>query len=82
MLTTEQLSKVQSGELTVEQAVALQEESNPLRYKVSEKGAVSVYGLNSRFPVTLYAGQWARLIKSIPAIQDFMAKNKSKLSSK
>ena len=29
--------------------------------KVSEKGAVSVYGLG-RFPVTLYKEQWARLL--------------------
>ena len=28
-----------------------------LRFKVSEKGAVSVYGLG-RFPVTLYLEQW------------------------
>ena len=29
--------------------------------KVSEKGAVSVYGLG-RFPVTLYEGQWLKLL--------------------
>ena len=31
-----------------------------LTYKVSGKGAVSVYGMG-RFPVTLYAEQWERL---------------------
>jgi len=31
-----------------------------LSCKVSEKGALSVYGLG-RFPVTLYRGQWERL---------------------
>jgi hypothetical protein len=31
-----------------------------LTYKVSGKGAVSVYGMG-RFPVTLYAAQWERL---------------------
>src|SRR5262249_34513867 len=36
-----------------------------LKFKVSGKGAVSVYGLNARFPVTLYADQWARLIAAI-----------------
>jgi hypothetical protein len=31
-----------------------------ITYKVSEKGALSVYGMG-RFPVTLYAEQWERL---------------------
>jgi hypothetical protein len=30
-------------------------------------GAVSVYGLNKQFPVTLYAAQWKRLIANIKA---------------
>ena len=33
---------------------------NGLKVKVSQKGAISVYGLQ-RFPVTLYADQWKRL---------------------
>ena len=32
-----------------------------IRLKVSEKGAVSVYGLG-RFPVTLYKEQWLKLL--------------------
>ena len=35
---------------------------NRLRVKVSQKGAVSVYGLQARFPVTLYAAQWEKLL--------------------
>ena len=34
-----------------------------LSFKVSEKGAVSVYGLG-RFPVTLYSEQWDALSKA------------------
>ena len=34
---------------------------NTPRLKVSQKGAISVYGLQ-RMPVTLYAGQWERII--------------------
>ena len=33
---------------------------NGLKMKVSQKGAVSVYGMG-RFPVTLYAEQWERI---------------------
>jgi len=35
-------------------------QTSALRFKVSEKGALSCYGLG-RFPLTLYASQWERL---------------------
>lgn len=50
-----------------------------LRFKVSEKRAVSVLGLQ-QFPVTLYKGQWERLIEAIPALQAFIAENNGSLS--
>jgi hypothetical protein len=49
--------------------------------KVSEKGAVSVYGLG-RFPVTLYKEQWARLLDIADDIRGFIKENESKLKSK
>jgi len=52
-----------------------------LSCKVSEKGAVSVYGLG-RFPVTLYAEQWERVIDFSKSIQSFIAENKALLSVK
>ncbi len=50
-------------------------------FKVSEKGAVSVYGLG-RFPVTLYYEQWVRLLESSDALRQFMEENKSSLKLK
>jgi len=50
-------------------------------FKVSEKGAVSVYGLG-RFPVTLYYEQWIRLLESADALRQFMEENKSSLKLK
>ena len=38
--------------------------ANTPRLKVSQKGAISVYGLQ-RMPVTLYAGQWERIIELV-----------------
>jgi len=35
--------------------------SSGIRMKVSEKGAVSIYGMG-RFPVTLYKEQWLKLL--------------------
>jgi hypothetical protein len=49
--------------------------------KVSEKGAVSLYGLG-RFPVTLYKEQWDRLLAQADQIRAFIAENDSKLKSK
>lgn len=55
--------------------------SKTITLKVSEKKALSVYGLG-RFPVTLYRSQWEALAKAMPAIQKFIADNASKLAEK
>jgi hypothetical protein len=52
-----------------------------LTLKVSEKGAVSLYGMG-RFPVTLYAAQWERLLDAADQIRTYIADNKAKLSYK
>ena len=52
-----------------------------LEFKISEKGAVSVYGLG-RFPVTLYYEQWTRLFEFADALRKFLEENKSKLKLK
>ncbi len=49
--------------------------------KVSEKGAVSVYGLG-RFPVTLYKEQWLKLLGMADDIKKFIAENESRLRIK
>jgi hypothetical protein len=51
------------------------------RLRVSEKGAVSVYGLG-RFPVTLYKEQWLRLLEMAEEIRTFIAENEAKLKAK
>ena len=53
----------------------------PLTMKVSEKGAVSVYGLN-RFPVTLYKQQWVKLLEISEEIKEFIATNDDALVEK
>jgi hypothetical protein len=49
--------------------------------KVSEKGAVSLYGMG-RFPVTLYKEQWLRILGSASEIETFNRDNESRLKSK
>ena len=55
--------------------------SRPTSIRVSEKGAVSVYGLG-RFPVTLYKEQWLKLLAMADDIRKFIAENEARLSVK
>lgn len=52
-----------------------------LTMKVSDKGALSVYGLG-RFPVTLYRGQWERLATHMDDITAFITANAATLTVK
>ena len=53
--------EAQIAALKAQAAEIKKEVKNTPRLKVSQKGAISVYGLQ-RMPVTLYAGQWERII--------------------
>jgi hypothetical protein len=52
-----------------------------LSFKVSEKGAVSVYGLG-RFPVTLYKEQWMRVLAAVDDLRAFIKENDARLKAK
>jgi hypothetical protein len=49
--------------------------------KVSEKGALSVYGMG-RFPVTLYREQWEKLLGLSDEIRQFIQANDHLLKKK
>jgi hypothetical protein len=52
-----------------------------LSLRVSEKGALSVYGLG-RFPVTLYREQWEKLLAMTEQIRAFIAEHDVALKRK
>ena len=52
-----------------------------LSLKVSEKGAVSLYGMG-KFPVTLYGAQWERVLNEAETIRAFLKANAALLSVK
>jgi hypothetical protein len=52
-----------------------------LTFRVSEKGAVSVYGLG-RFPVTLYQEQWDKLLTQVDELRRFIDANRASLKKK
>ena len=55
--------------------------SSSVRMKVSEKGALSVYGMG-RFPVTLYKEQWLKLLDMADEIRAFIATHQGELKAK
>ena len=52
-----------------------------LSLKVSEKGAVSLYG-TGRWPVTLYKEQWQRVLDFGDTVREFIKANDAKLKTK
>ena len=61
-----------------------QAQANALKMKVSQKGAISVYGMG-RFPVTLYAQQWQRIDRELIQsgnLDNFIEENKATLNFK
>ena len=52
-----------------------------LTLKVSEKGGLSVYGLG-KWPVTLYAEQWIKILDIADQIRDMIAASKDRLTWK
>jgi len=80
------LAKVAAGEIQIDEAAKLLEQAEPpkkaaLSCKVSEKGAISVYGLQ-RMPVTLYVDQWQRLLDFGEETRQFMKEHDAELKRK
>ena len=78
--TTEQkLARLEAENRALKEQV--ERKPGQLRLKVSEKGALSVYGLG-RFPVTLYKEQWTRLLGHADEIKSFIKDNDQQLKAK
>ncbi len=73
--------KTELERLRAENEALKRSSSKGLSLRVSEKGAVSVYGLG-RFPVTLYKEQWLRLLDMSEDIRLFIKQNEAQLKSK
>ncbi|HZD64246.1 MAG TPA: hypothetical protein VE200_15780 [Xanthobacteraceae bacterium] len=73
--------KAELDRLRNENAALKKGASSSLRLKVSEKGALSIYGMG-RFPVTLYKEQWLKLLAMSDEIRAFIAANDAQLKAK
>ena len=86
-MTQEELDAIRDAKIaeqaaTIARLTVLIGKSQTLKCKVSEKGGISVYGLNAKWPVTLYNEQWKRLADYMPNVLAFASVNASKLTSK
>ena len=68
-------------QLRKENAALRKEFASRIRLQVSDKGAVSVYGIR-RFPVTLYKEEWLKLLDRSSDIRAFIAANKAQLKAR
>jgi hypothetical protein len=80
-LMSEEDLKAELERLRNENASLKRGAATSIRMKVSEKGAVSIYGMG-RFPVTLYKEQWLKLLDMSPEIRNFIAENDAHLKTK
>lgn len=73
--------KAELERLRAENSALKKTSAKGLSLKVSEKGALSVYGLG-RFPVTLYKEQWTKLLGMAEDIKAFIVANDAQLKTK
>jgi hypothetical protein len=80
-MTQDNDMKAELERLRAENAALKKTSAKGLSLKVSEKGALSVYGLG-RFPVTLYKEQWKKLLDMADDIRAFIQANDAQLKTK
>jgi hypothetical protein len=80
-MPTEEEMQAEIERLRAENETLKKPARGQMSLKVSEKGALSVYGLG-RFPVTLYREQWEKLLAMADQIRQFIQDNTHLLKKK
>jgi hypothetical protein len=80
-LATEEDLLAEIEKLRAENESLKRPQRGQLTLRISEKGALSVYGLG-RFPVTLYKEQWIKLLGISDQIRTFIEENQGNLKTK
>ena len=73
--------KAELAKLKAENEALKQSSARGISLKVSQKGAVSLYGMG-RFPVTLYKEQWLKILEMADVISNFIKENDAQLKAK
>ena len=69
------------AELELTKAKLAARNNRAITCKVSEKGALSIYGLG-RFPITLYLSQYRKLVDNWQTIAQFVEENEDQFATK
>ena len=80
-MPTEEEMQAEIERLRAENEALKKPARGQMSLKVSEKGALSVYGMG-RFPVTLYREQWEKLLAMSEQIRQFILDNDKSLKKK
>lgn len=82
-MSTDEEMRAEVERLRRENEELKQQKQSPrgIQLKVSQKGAVSLYGLG-RFPVTLYKEQWRRVLDMADEIRAFLDEHDAELKAK
>jgi hypothetical protein len=81
LMASEDELKAEIERLRAENETLRRPARGQISLRVSEKGALSVYGLG-RFPVTLYREQWEKLLDMADEIRSFIRENDQTLKKK
>jgi hypothetical protein len=73
--------KAELERLRAENEALKSQKKEGLRLQVSQKGAVSLYGIR-RFPVTFYSDEWDLILGQTDEIRTFIRENQSQLKRK
>lgn len=73
--------KAELARLQAENEALKKSNARGISLKVSQKGAVSLYGMG-RFPVTLYKEQWLKILEMSDVIRNFVKENDAQLKAK
>ena len=80
-MSDEENMKAEIERLRQENASLKSKPAKALTLKVSQKGALSLYGMG-RFPVTLYKEQWLKVLDMADEIRSFISANDGQLKTK
>ncbi len=78
---SEQDPQAELERLRAENAALKAQQSRAIRLQVSQKGAVSLYGIR-RFPVTFYADEWEQVLGMGEKVRAFIRENEGSLKRK
>ena len=73
--------KAELAKLKAENESLKKSSARGISLKVSQKGAVSLYGMG-RFPVTLYKEQWLKILEMSDVVRNFISENDAQLKAK